>query len=89
MCGGKPRISGTRIRVQDVVICHERLNLSADEIVSKYPQLSLASVYSALAYYHDHREDIDQQMAQGQALVDELREQYPSKVQAKLDRPQQ
>ena len=48
VCGGKPRISGTRIRVQDVVIWHERLNLSADEIVTKYPQLSLASVYSAL-----------------------------------------
>jgi uncharacterized protein (DUF433 family) len=89
VCGGKPRISATRIRVQDVVIWHERLNVSADEIVSKYPQLSLAAVYTALAYYHEHRQEIDQQMAQGQALVDELREQYPSKVQAKLGRPQQ
>lgn len=89
VCGGKPRISGTRIRVQDVVIWHERLSLSADEIVSKYPQLTLAAVYSALAYYHDHREQIDQQMSLGQQLVDELRQQYPSKIQAKLNSPQQ
>jgi uncharacterized protein (DUF433 family) len=86
-CGGKPRVSGTRIRVQDIVIWHERMNLSADEIASQYPQVSLAAVYAALAYYHDHREQIDQQMAQGQALVEELKRQYPSKLQAKLQAP--
>ena len=31
--GPKPRISGHRIRVQDVVIWHEKLGLSADEIL--------------------------------------------------------
>lgn len=87
VCGGKPRIAGTRIRVQDIVIWHERMNLSADEIASQYPQVSLAAVYAALAYYHDHREQIDQQMEQGQALVEELKRQYPSKLQAKLQAP--
>jgi hypothetical protein len=33
--------------------------LSPDEIVSAYPSLTLSDVYAALAYYHDHRADID------------------------------
>jgi uncharacterized protein (DUF433 family) len=84
-CGGRPRIAGTRIRVQDVVVWHERLGQSADEIVSRHPHLSLAGVYAALAYYHDHRAEIDGQMQAGEDRVEELRRQYPSKIAAKLD----
>lgn len=83
VCGGKPRVFGTRIRVQDIVIWHERLNLSADEIVTRYPQLSLSSVYAALAYYYDHRNEIDLQMSHAQAVIDELRQQFPSKLPAR------
>src|SRR3954447_18687391 len=83
-CGGKPRIAGHRIRVEDVIVWYERLGLSADEIVSRYPQLSLADVYAALAYYHDHRQEIDNQMISGEALIDEMRRLYPSKLKAKL-----
>ncbi len=82
-CGGKPRIAGHRIRVEDVVIWHDRMGHSADEIIARYPQLTLADVYAALAYYHDHREQIDAQMAAGGKLVDEMRRQYPSKINAR------
>jgi uncharacterized protein (DUF433 family) len=58
-CGGKPRIAGHRIRVQDIALWTEE-GRSADEIVADFPQLSLSGVYAALAYYHDHREQIDQ-----------------------------
>jgi|SRR5690349_18050581 len=83
VCGGKPRVAGTRIRVQDIVVWHERMGLSADEIASEYPQVNLAAVYAALAYYHDHRDQIDWQMEQGQALVEELKRRYPSKLKGK------
>jgi uncharacterized protein (DUF433 family) len=83
-CGGRPRIAGTRIRVQDVVIWHERLGLSADEIVSRWPAATLAGVYAALAYYHDHRQEIDAHMERGQKLVEEMRRLYPSKLAMKL-----
>jgi uncharacterized protein (DUF433 family) len=33
-CGGKPRIRGTRVRVKDVVLWHERMGMSPEEIVS-------------------------------------------------------
>lgn len=54
--------------------------MSADEVVGRYPQLSLADVYASLAYYHDHRAEIDAQMAAGESLVQEMRALYPSKI---------
>ena len=84
VCGGKPRISGHRIKVQDVVIWHERLGLSPDEIVSQYPTITLADVYAALAYYHDHLEEIRQQIREDDAFARELQAKTPSLVQQKL-----
>lgn len=80
ICGGKPRISGHRITVQDVVIWHEELGLSPQEIVSRYPTITLADVYAALAYYHDRTEEIRQQIAQDDRLEDEMRASIPSKL---------
>ncbi|MEX2186418.1 MAG: DUF433 domain-containing protein [Pirellulales bacterium] len=57
-CGGKARVAGHRIRVLDVVLWTEE-GRSPEEIVGDFPQLSLADVFAALAYYHDHREQID------------------------------
>lgn len=36
---------------------------SAEEIVVQYPYLTLAEIHSALGYYHDHREEIDRELA--------------------------
>ena len=83
ICGGKPRLAGTRIRVQDIVVWHERMNLSADEIASKHPQASLAAIYAALTYYHDHRSEIDEQMRRSDDLAETIRAAYPSKLFAK------
>jgi len=79
-CGGRPRIAGSRIQVQDIVIWHERLGLSADEIVQRYAQLSLSDVYAALAYYYDHRSEVDEQMRAGDAVVEAARAEYASKL---------
>ncbi len=48
-CGGKPCIAGTRIRVWDVYVLHERLGKTPDEILNEYPDISLADVHAALA----------------------------------------
>jgi uncharacterized protein (DUF433 family) len=85
IAGGKPRIAGHRITVEDVVIWHERLGQSSDEIAAAYG-LSLTEVHSALAYYFDHRAQIDERMAQGKEFVEMLRSATPSKLTAKLDR---
>lgn len=82
--GGKPRIAGRRITVQQIVIWHERLGLEADEIATEY-SLHLSDIYAALAYYYDHREEIDASIREGEAFVGALRESTPSKVRDKLD----
>ena len=84
VCGGRPRIAGHRIRVQDIVVWHECQGQSADEIVARFPQLTLADVHAALAYYFDHREQIRQQIEDDKRLAQELQGKSPSKLAAKL-----
>ena len=58
--GGEPRISGHRVRVHDIVAARDLGGLSPEEIASSvYPGLTLGQVYAALAYYEDHRDEID------------------------------
>lgn len=83
-CGGKPRIVGHRIKVQDIVIWHEHMGMSPDEIVYHYPSITLADVYAALSYYHDHLEEIRQQIADDEAFAKEMQTKTPSLVQEKL-----
>jgi hypothetical protein len=59
------------------------MGMSADQIVTSYPQLTLAGVYSALAFYYSHRAELDEQREAGRKMVDELRQKYPSKLQSK------
>ncbi len=78
-CGGKPRISGRRITVQNIVIWHERMGLSADEIATEY-ELELSDVYAALTYYHDHRAEINESIRTDEAFIKNLQKQIPSKI---------
>jgi uncharacterized protein (DUF433 family) len=83
-CGGKPRIAGSRIRVKDVAIWHDHQRMTPSEIVSNWPHLTLASVYAALAYYHDHREEINAEIVADQAWYEEQKANSPSLLQEKL-----
>ena len=81
--GGKPHISGRRITVQNIVIWHERMGKSADEIGADY-DLQLAEVYAALAYYFDHREEIDQSIKESDLFIASIRQNTPSVLEKKL-----
>jgi uncharacterized protein (DUF433 family) len=87
ICGGKPRIAGHRITVSNIAIWHERLGKSADEIASDY-DLTLADVHAALAYYFDHRAEIDQSIEEGESFAEALRQSTPSKLRQKLKEKQ-
>ena len=84
--GPKARIAGYRIRVEDVVIWHEKLGMSADEIVREFPGLTFADVYAALAYYWDHRDAMEREIAEGNAFVEEMRRR-PGPLRRKLGLP--
>ena len=83
-CGGKPRIAGHRITVQNVVICYERMGMSPDEIIYHYPSINLADVHAALAYYYDHVAEIRQDIEQDEIFAREMKSKHPSLVQQKL-----
>jgi uncharacterized protein (DUF433 family) len=76
--GGKPRIAGHRITVADVAIWYERMGMSPDEIVSEYPTITLSDVHAALAYYFDHRDEVDREIRDGEEFAEKLRAGAPS-----------
>ena len=79
--GGQARIADHRIRVRDVVAARDSGNCSAEEIVSSvYPSLSLAEVYAALAYYEDHRDEIDREAEQEAEQVERFVQEHPGLV---------
>lgn len=83
LSGGKPHIAGHRITVQNVAVWHERMGMSPDEIATEYG-LTLSEVYAALAYYHDHRIEIDEAARADETFAAELRRRTPSKLTEKL-----
>ncbi len=83
IAGGKPRIAGHRITVQNIVIWHERMGLTADEIASNHG-VSLADIYAALAYYYDHCQEIDQAILTDESYIAELRSRTTSKLSGKI-----
>jgi uncharacterized protein (DUF433 family) len=64
--GGRPHIEGTRIGVHDVVALFVN-GSSVDDIVRSFPDLSRAQIYESLAYYEDHRDEIDLAVARQMA----------------------
>jgi uncharacterized protein (DUF433 family) len=82
--GGKPRITGTRITVADVVLMHRRLDRALEEIAGTY-DLPLAAVYAAMAYYYDHKNEIDQSLDEEEALAEAFKRDNPSRLREKLE----
>jgi uncharacterized protein (DUF433 family) len=86
VCGGRPRIDGHRITVEDVAIWHQRMAMSPDEIVSAHPSITLSDVHAALAYYYENRKQIDAAIQEGERFVAEMRaKSAPSLLKQKLE----
>ncbi len=79
--GGEPHIAGHRIRVRDIVAVRDRGGFTSEEIAaSAYPHLTLAQVYSALAYYEDHRQQIDSATRSEAQFIAQFLQQYSELV---------
>jgi len=63
---GRPVIAGTRIGVHDVLALI-LTGSTVDEVVKSYPSITRAQVYEALAYYEDHKAEIDLAVAEQMA----------------------
>jgi uncharacterized protein (DUF433 family) len=80
--GGKPRIAGTRICVSDIVLWTEQ-GRSPYEIVADFSHLTLADVYAALAYYHDHQAEIDRQIKESEDFAAAMQAEQASNSREK------
>jgi len=68
VCGGSPCIKGTRITVRTIVVYVLHQGIAPEDLLSYYPHLSLATIYDALAYYYDNREELDAEIADNNTL---------------------
>ena len=59
ICGGKPRIEGTRMKVQHIALEYVHMGLSLEEICKSHPHLNRAQIHAALSYYYEHDAEIE------------------------------
>jgi len=74
---GVPHISGTTMKVAELVVAQMAYGWSPDELAFQFPYLSLGQIHSALAYYWDHKADIDEQIRRDDATAEQLRHALP------------
>ena len=60
---GEPIVEGTRTPVRAIVELW-RVGINPEEIVCKFPHLTLAQVFEALSFYSDHKEEINKYIAE-------------------------
>ena len=61
-CGGRPRIAGSRITVQYIVV-EMKAGVTPEEILQNKPYLTLGGIYAAIAYYYANKEALDSEFA--------------------------
>lgn len=84
VCGGRACIAGHRVRVLDIAIWHELRGWSVDEMVAQATSLTLSDVHAALAYYYDHREEIQDEIREERSRSEEFRRGNVSVLEARL-----
>lgn len=67
---GRAWIDETNVKVIEVLRDHLAYGWSPEEIHWQQPGLSLAQIYAALAYYHDHRALVDGQIRESVEVAD-------------------
>jgi uncharacterized protein (DUF433 family) len=72
---GRPRLAGTGITVQRIALWY-KLGYGPEEMVRKYPHLTLAHVHAALAYYHANQTEIEAGIAADEAEYERLEREY-------------
>ncbi len=70
-----PMLTGTGTKVVEIVLDHLAHGADADEIQQHYPYLTLGQIHCALAYYYDHQEELDNDIARRLRKVDDIQSQ--------------
>jgi uncharacterized protein (DUF433 family) len=70
-------IAGTTMKVVELVTAQMAYGWSPEELHFQFPHLSLGQIHSALAYYWDHRDVLEREIARRRAAVERRQRQTP------------
>lgn len=83
-----PYIAGTTMKVIELISGYLAFGWSPEEIKFQHPYLTMSQIYSALAYYWDHKEELDADIQQRFEKVEKLRQEAGESALAKKLRTQ-
>ncbi len=69
---GTAVIEGTRFKVKHLALDKTAYGLAPEEMQAQHPQLTLGQIYSALAFYEDHRAMVDAEIRRDLEAADVL-----------------
>ncbi|MBC7930195.1 MAG: DUF433 domain-containing protein [Rubrivivax sp.] len=72
---GRPCVAGTRTTVHRIAVWY-KMGKSPEEIARKFPHLSVAGVYAALAYYHANQAEVEAEIAADQAEEERIEAEW-------------
>jgi uncharacterized protein (DUF433 family) len=82
---GVAYLVGTQTKVLEVALDRLAHHWDADEMHRQHPHLPLNKIFCALAYYYDHKDEIDRQIAERDAQAKEFFEKLgPSPLRKRL-----
>jgi uncharacterized protein (DUF433 family) len=77
---GVPVIEGTNMKVIELVLETIAYGWSPDELHFQHPYLSLGQIHSALAYYWDHAEELDQDNTRRMEKVESIKQKVGASI---------
>jgi uncharacterized protein (DUF433 family) len=80
-----PIITETSMKVVELVLDNKAYGWSPEALHFQHPHLTLGQIYSALAYYWDHQEELDQDIERRLQRVDQIQQELkPTPLEARL-----
>jgi uncharacterized protein (DUF433 family) len=79
---GEPWILGTQIKVVEIAEDLVKGKWDGQRIHRNYPWITLPQIYSALAYYYDHKDEIDAEIERRTRYSEEMRVQLENSALA-------
>jgi len=70
---GVPIIADTTMKVVELISAHQAYGWSPPELHFQFPHLSMSQIHSSLAYYWDHKEELDADMKRRLEYADRSR----------------
>jgi uncharacterized protein (DUF433 family) len=82
---GAPVINGTTMKVVELVLETAAYGWSPDELQFQHPYLTMGQIHSALAYYWDHKQEVDHDIERRLERVEQIRREVgPSQLVERL-----